>query len=252
MTAVSWRSEVVENGQVTFRVGRTSAGMFVAEWPGEARLVQTLGLWSFEPEADLAPARAEKLSKGAARAVRRYFRGEMSFHASAVAIEGNAIIVLGPSGAGKSTMAATMCEIGGASLLADDVLAVERNAAGLLALPTEAAHWLATSPRALKQAVPARHEAKLPAQVAAIVVLDMNESPSLVQPRELKGRASMLALSHAHITLPTATREERTRDFIWLANVCGHVPMFTLLRRCGGNANEVASAALRLLYAVKT
>jgi hypothetical protein len=50
-------------------------------------------------------------------------RGVLAFHASAVLIEGRAVVLVGPSGAGKSTTAAAFATAG-VPVLADDVVAV--------------------------------------------------------------------------------------------------------------------------------
>jgi energy-coupling factor transporter ATP-binding protein EcfA2 len=55
-------------------------------------------------------------------------------HASAVAIDGEAVAFLGPSGAGKTSLALALCRLG-ADFLADDVLAVERCGDHLLGHP---------------------------------------------------------------------------------------------------------------------
>lgn len=51
-------------------------------------------------------------------------RGECVLHASAVEVDGSAVIFIGASGQGKSTMAAMLCADGGL-LITDDVLPVE-------------------------------------------------------------------------------------------------------------------------------
>jgi hypothetical protein len=56
------------------------------------------------------------------------------FHASGVVREGEAIAFLGPSRAGKTSLALELCDRG-AGFLADDVLALEPQAEGLLAHP---------------------------------------------------------------------------------------------------------------------
>src|SRR4051812_7543522 len=55
-------------------------------------------------------------------------------HAAAVVLDGRAVAVTGSSGAGKSSVAAALA-LRGAALLTDDVLAVERDGAGLVAYP---------------------------------------------------------------------------------------------------------------------
>jgi len=67
--------------------------------------------------------------------------GREGFHASAVEIEGRAVIVSGDSGRGKSTIATALCQAGG-KLLADD-LAVVRVAGGVPYVePTSSRTWL--------------------------------------------------------------------------------------------------------------
>ena len=61
-------------------------------------------------------------------------RGLEAFHASAVAVDGGAVAFLGPSGAGKTSIAMALCRLG-ATFLADDVLAVERDGGRLLGHP---------------------------------------------------------------------------------------------------------------------
>lgn len=61
-------------------------------------------------------------------------RGLEVFHASAVAVDGGAVAFLGPSGAGKTSIAMALCQLG-ATFLADDVLAVERDGDRLLGHP---------------------------------------------------------------------------------------------------------------------
>jgi hypothetical protein len=56
------------------------------------------------------------------------------FHASAVALDGIGVAFAGPSGAGKTSVALSLCD-GGASFLADDVLALESATGELLAHP---------------------------------------------------------------------------------------------------------------------
>jgi hypothetical protein len=63
-----------------------------------------------------------------------HLRGECSFHASSVAIDGAGVAFVGQSGDGKSTMAASLVPPG--VLLTDDCLAVRRSGGELLALPS--------------------------------------------------------------------------------------------------------------------
>ncbi|MEQ3624471.1 MAG: HPr kinase/phosphatase C-terminal domain-containing protein [Celeribacter sp.] len=60
-------------------------------------------------------------------------RGEI-IHASAVAVEGRALLILGPSGAGKSALALQMIALG-AVLVADDRVALSAQPDGVIAAP---------------------------------------------------------------------------------------------------------------------
>jgi hypothetical protein len=68
--------------------------------------------------------------------------GRLVLHASAVAVDGEAIAFIGPSGAGKSSMAAGWVQAG-ATLLADDFLLLEREPDAGVA--TGSARYLATA-----------------------------------------------------------------------------------------------------------
>ncbi len=247
VTNIEWLDEIMESGQVTFRIGRGYGNALVAEWPNAARLFQEVTGWRFEVAAHVTGARATKLALGPARAVERYIAGQMTLHASAVALDGVALAFIGPGGVGKSTIAARLCACSAASLLADDVLAVESDMVGLLALPTEATHWLRTASATVKEARPAQAIATHGAHVAAIVLLDVNEAPRAAQPTQLTGRAAMLALSQAHMTLAIASGAERRRDFEWLADVCARITIVRIPRTCGGSVDDVVSSALALL-----
>lgn len=61
-------------------------------------------------------------------------RGCMSLHASAIAIDDQAIALVGPAGAGKSTTAAAFAELG-YSILAEDVVTLDDRGASFLVQP---------------------------------------------------------------------------------------------------------------------
>jgi hypothetical protein len=86
-------------------------------------------------ERDAVPReRHERLLLAQALPLASALQGFEVLHAGAVATGGEAAAFVGPSGAGKTTMASRMVQRG-AGLVADDVLALEPLADGLLAHP---------------------------------------------------------------------------------------------------------------------
>ena len=64
-------------------------------------------------------------------------RERLVLHASAVAIDGEAIAFVGPTGCGKSTLASSLCTRG-ATLVADDALVVDDGAGAVAVIPYRA------------------------------------------------------------------------------------------------------------------
>jgi hypothetical protein len=93
--------------------------------PGVARFLLTAGREiAFEPEQstpveDIAPYLA-----GGVFGALLHQRGQIALHASAVCVNGKAVLFCGPSGAGKSTLAAALGQHG-YPLIADDLCALE-------------------------------------------------------------------------------------------------------------------------------
>lgn len=153
MTA-EWLAEARDDGALAARVGRDGDEL-IAEWPRRATLrVKRDGsdmVFEGHPEADLADV--DKLRRGAVRLLLAHLRGAIPLHASAVAIDGRAIVCVGGTGLGKSTLAATLCELAGGSLLGDDAVAIERNGSVFEVIALETNHWLdASAARALGHA----------------------------------------------------------------------------------------------------
>ena len=102
----------------------TSEGMYLF-WQGVGMFLIRDGkeiIIDAEPEADIDKMRLFIL--GAAMGVLLHQRGCLTLHASAVAVNGNAVAFLGNKGWGKSTLAATFHACGH-SLLTDDVAAID-------------------------------------------------------------------------------------------------------------------------------
>ncbi len=96
--------------------------------------------------------------------------GELRLHASAVALDGRAVLILGPSGCGKSTLALDLIALG-AELVADDQTLLHRLGADLLASP---------HPR-IAGRIEARHVGllRLPWRAAAIsLAIDLGQTES--------------------------------------------------------------------------
>lgn len=124
------------------------------------------------------------------------------FHASAVEIDGGAVLLAGGSGLGKSTLALNM-HLGGAGFLADDSVAIEPAGDGLLAHPAIATAKVREGARDLLRedsrgvlgevVVADEHETRYrvrtvpgPLPLAAVCVLEPGEEPGTLTASEGK------------------------------------------------------------------
>ena len=80
-------------------------------------------VWALWPDTSTAEEATSYLL-GPVFGVMLRYRGTVCLHASAVAINGRAVVFLGPPGAGKSTMAAALSQRG-CGVLADDIATIE-------------------------------------------------------------------------------------------------------------------------------
>lgn len=158
------------------------------------------------------------------------------FHASAVALRGEAIAVLGASGAGKTSVALELCRLG-AGFLADDVVAVEIRDGRLLAHPgTQLAGLDHAEARRLESAGEPRRErvvavsereqllrmqgASEPAPLAALFFLD-RRSDGPPRPRfEPVQDAQRLLTATFNFVLNTPARLRSLLDVCALAARC--------------------------------
>jgi hypothetical protein len=125
-------------------VGRSGPVLVVDAHPEGGYLVQADGFGAFLIAPDgrrvlVAPGpvagwRWQRLLTAQALPVAALLRGLELFHASAVEIDGRVVAISGPSGAGKTTTAAQLM-LAGATFLADDVLALEREGDVVVAHP---------------------------------------------------------------------------------------------------------------------
>ena len=149
--SVRWLAERLDDGVLAARVGR-DGDRLIAEWPGSARLsVNRDGSdIVFESLPDARENVVEKLRTGVVPLLLAHMRGAIPLHASAVSLGGRAVAFVGASGHGKSTLAATLCDMHGASLLGDDGVVIERSGDHFDVVALGECHWLdADAARAL-------------------------------------------------------------------------------------------------------
>jgi hypothetical protein len=98
---------------------------FLLRIPGVVRFLLTGGREvAFELEGDTALDDAAVFLTGTAIGILLHQRGQMALHASAIAVNGKAVVFCGPSGSGKSTIAAALVQRGHA-LVTDDLCSID-------------------------------------------------------------------------------------------------------------------------------
>jgi hypothetical protein len=259
---VRWFHEVMADGAVTLRRGK-QGDRLVAEWPGIARLTcgRDGSAPTLVPAAGLSRRAVNQLRAGAVNALLRDLAGQLALHASAVAIDGRAVIFLGENGAGKSTAAAEMCLRHRAELLADDVALVEIGPAGVNVLPSEANHWLTresciaigaaqSRTRAIgdKRRLRSSSIARGPCPLALVVALSF--SPTLTRAALVPSRGG----DAARLLFAAATRfdiedvDARRREFEQVTAVYRRAPFLELVRpeACPGEVAPFVMYALKM------
>jgi hypothetical protein len=236
----------VASGEGSFRSGRLCED-HVAEW-GDALVVRTDAsgavreLWT---DDDIPPSSIEKLKRGVASAFVRAVRGELSWHAAAVACEGGGVLLLGESGAGKSTAAYALCRDHGAALLADDVAAIDGAGPRVTIEPTEPVLWLCEpggSARA-KQPQTAR-TAMSPCVLTTCAFLAFDDSAPL-RARALGGSEGFQRLLAAMLRfIPSPERWRRELDVI--ARIAEQARCFEVVRGKETDAAATAECLLKL------
>jgi hypothetical protein len=238
---VRWLAESFDGGgELAARVGRDGDSL-VADWSGRGRLTVSCDRSdiSFEPHPDADSVEVEKLRRGAIPLLLAHLAGSIPLHASAVAIDGRAIVFVGGSGLGKSTLAAAVCEESGASLLGDDSVIIERKGDSFHVVALEESHWLdAESARALGRRaeisgktplVPRRSDVRS-AKLALIVHLgfvETREQPHLVPVGGLDAIGGLLAqLTRFSVDDPEIAK----RDLATLAELVERTPVVRLER----------------------
>ena len=238
--SVRWLAESHDNGTLAARVGRVGDRL-VADWVRRGRLSAKIDGSddTFEPHPAADAREVEKLRQGAARLLLAHLRGSIPLHASAVALEGRAIVFVGASNLGKSTLAAAMCDLAGASLLGDDAVVIERRADAFHVVALEESHWLdAASARALGRSndfgdkvplEPRRFDVNSAplAMIAHLSFSEAGEEPRLVPVAGLEAISGLLSqLTRFVVDEPVVAR----RDLDALADLVGRTRIFRLER----------------------
>jgi hypothetical protein len=239
--SVRWLAESLDGTTLVGRVGR-DGDRLVAEWPGRARLQATRDGSDvvFEPDPDAPKADVDKLRRGAVQLLMAHLRGGIPLHASAVSLEGKAVVFIGAASLGKSTLAATLCEHFGGSLLGDDAVAIERVGSGYEVLALEKWHWLdGASAEALGRTTGFGEE-KIPhlprrlgversplAMVVHLAFCDRIDQPRLLDVNGLEAIGGLLAqLTRFVVDEPAVAR----RDLAALADMVNCTPIVRLER----------------------
>jgi hypothetical protein len=146
------------------------------------------------------------------------WHGRLALHASAVADDGSAIVLLGPSGAGKSTLAAALCRLRAWRSLSDDISLIDCEPPGpamawpsgagaclwpdslaALAPAPERSHSLAGHTHKRWLGVDQHAESAAPARVGAMVVLAPDDAGAIairpMAPSDAARRAGGLMMS---------------------------------------------------------
>lgn len=175
----------------------------------------------------------------------------ISLHASAVAWEGRAVVLLASSGVGKSTSAACAVARLGATLLADDQVVLERRGEGWLVHPSypsvrlledAAAAFFARPPagsRKLRVPVPT---CRAPAPLAAIVLLERGAPRSLDR---VRGKDALVGVAQHLDRLDPTDRDALRTELTRLVALAQGVSVWRALVPTDLVALESTLAALR-------
>ena len=172
-------------------------------------------------------------------------RGIMALHASALCIDGKAIVLAGEAGSGKSTTAAALA-LRGASVLCEDIAAIEEREEGFtveaghtrVCLWPESVGMLMGRPDALPFLAPNWEKCYLPLDgiratlerqaqpLAAIYVLSPREAaPDAPRVEEMSGHEVLLDLVQNTYMNWILDRSQRAAEFEVLARLISRIPV---------------------------
>ena len=229
---------VIERG-VVYRAGQ---GWFLLEMEGVARYLVSCGeVITVEPDGGAHYDDIRVFLLGSCLGALLHQRGVLAMHASAVNIDGGAVLFAGPSGAGKSTLAAALHQRG-YNVLSDDVTAVTLEATGPWAHPgvnrmklwRDSVLQLGHDPQRLNQVRPAtRHRFVYPLIArqqqpipwrAIFVLIPWNQSG--FEFVEVAGPARFaLLLEHTYQSRFLTGLKARQAHFAIASKSCATVPM---------------------------
>lgn len=130
----------LENATVLGPTWQISGNRFLLTIPDIARFLLTAGREiTFEPEPGADDADIPIFLLGTVFGILLHQREEIVLHASAVRVNGRAILFCGASGAGKSTLAAALAQRG-LPLITDDVCAITLSPAGTPLVHSDGRH----------------------------------------------------------------------------------------------------------------
>jgi hypothetical protein len=261
---IRWFHESMAEGAVTLRRGK-QGDRLVAQWPGIATLscASDGSAPRLVPDAGVSRRSATQLRGSAVNALLHDLAGKIALHASAVAIEGRAVMFLGENGAGKSTAAAEMCLQHRADLLADDVALVETESAGVKILPSEAYHSLTRDsciaigvPRGRtrasgdKRRLQSSSFARGPCELALAVALRFCSTSTKATLQPLRGGDAARLLIAAATRFDIEDVDARRREFEQLTTLY-HCARFVELVRPEKEPGGVARFVFRALQMAK-
>lgn len=167
------------------------------------------------------------------------WHGREAIHASAVEIDGRAVVIAGGSGRGKSTLATALCARG-ARLLADDLTSLRLTDAGVVVDPTSNRTWLwrevaaemaleRTGDSSRPRKVTVRSDAAPePVPVAAMFVLGFKADAAMLgQP--LAGTNAVRTFLAQLFNYAIRTSARLSQQFHIATELCGTVPVVPAL-----------------------
>ena len=243
LSEVAWKQTIVHENQ-SFRWGRIGSD-YVGEWVGLLllRLDANGETKAVMGAPDASQATLEKVTRGEGAAFARFIRGKVSLHASAVELDGAAMVLVGESGAGKSTVAFWLCASHGAALLADDIAGLELAECHVFVEPLERALWLndgsgAKHPRAMRLA-------ERSVGIGGLVHMGFNDRLPGPELRVLRGSSSVKRVLDAALRFDVGSATW-TSEFEVSTALAASAPVWDLERPTSATPGQIAELVASL------